>query len=104
MIQIGNSTEYKEPIIRSYHGRLLRNYEFGFDQYSRLPNWFEITIQPFKQRENFIVFNDTDTVKLIHGIIDASNKETCKMMIRNFKHRLNEIENDQSSQKTPIRS
>lgn len=93
MIEIGNSTEFKEPIRRSYHGRLLRQYEMDFDQFTRLPNWFEITIQPFRDlQENFITFNDTDTVKLIHGIIDSSNKETCKMMIRNFTHRLNEIE------------
>ena len=105
MIHIGNSTEFKEPIRRSYHGRLLRNYEFVFDPYSRLPIFFEITIQPFNDfQENFISFNDTDTAKLIHGIIDASNKETCKMLIHNLQHRLNEIENDESSQKTAIRS
>lgn len=92
MIHIGNSTEFKEPIKRSYHGRLLREYEFAFDQRHGLPIWFGITIQPFKKRENYITFNDTDTIKLIHGIVDSSNKETCEMMIKNFKHRLNEIE------------
>ena len=63
-----------------FHGREWREYDMRFDRQYNLPEELWIKAGP-EYDHNRIGFTGIDMVKLIHGIVDNSNEETCKMLI-----------------------